>query len=185
VGWALAVFQVTATDPMLSPLPATARTWSLGGLGLVGAVCGATGAALTGAALVAMSRRTGSAQGRDAGTTKDRRLARIAGAISGLVAAALCTYLGALVLTQLLEGSLESLDLVIFAMTAIYATPVCIPTIALVSVPLGIGCAYAGQDLAQVRGKQNPKGWIWLGAAIGGVLGYLLGMLIAATIGYM
>ncbi len=185
VGWALDVFQVTGTDPMLTSLPATSRTWSMAGLALVGAVCGATGGAITGAALVVQSRARSLPADSGAMRAKYKRLVLVAGGISGLIAAVLCTYLAPLVLTMVTEGSLDSLDLTIYALSAVYATPVCIPTIALVSIPMGIGCGYAGLEIARASGRPDPRPWIWLGAAAGGVLGYLLGSLVAVTIGYL
>jgi hypothetical protein len=185
LGWALDVFMVTGTDPTLSPLPATSRTWSMAGLGLMGAVCGATGGAITGAALVMQTRRPAPPQAPEARQAKDTRLVRVAGVISGLVAAVLCTYLAPLILTMLTEGSLDSLDLTIYFLGAIYSTPVCIPTIALVSIPLAIGGGYIGLEIGRTRRKQDPRPWVWCGAAMGGVTGYILGFLVAFAIGQM
>jgi len=109
----------------------------------------------------------------------------VAGVISGLIAAVLCTYLAPLVLTMLMEGSLDSLDLTIYFLSAIYGTPVCIPTIALVSIPLGVGCGYAGLEIARASGRPDSRLWVWCGAAVGGVAGYLLGSLVAFAIGYV
>jgi hypothetical protein len=108
----------------------------------------------------------------------------IAGVISGLLAALLCTYSAPLVLTVLTEGSLASLDLTIFFLSALYGTPVCIPTISLVSIPLAIGCAYVGREIGQASAKPASKLWIWGGAVVGAVLGYVLGYLVAFAIGY-
>ena len=185
MGWALDVFQVTATDPMLSPLPATSRTWSMAGLALMGAVCGATGGTITGAALIVQSRVRVLPPDSVAAQAPYSRRVMIAGGISGLIAAVLCTYLAPLILTVFAEGSLDSLDLTIYALTAIYATPVCIPTIALVSIPMGVGCGYVGLEIGRSCGRPDPRPWIWLGAAVGGVLGYFLGLLVAVTIGYL
>ena len=57
VGWALDVFQVAETVPTTGFIDLPSRTWSMAGLGVMGAVCGATGGAITGAALVLLSRR--------------------------------------------------------------------------------------------------------------------------------
>lgn len=185
VGWALDVFQVTDIDPMLTSLPATSRIWSLAGLALMGVICGATGGAITGAALVLLSRARTLLPEAAAAQAKYRKLVLVAGALCGLVAAALCTYLAPLLLTILVEGSLDSLDLTIYALSAAYSTPVCIPTIALVSIPLGIGCGHVGLEMAGAGGRSDPRPWIWCGAVVGGVLGYLLGNLVAVTIGYL
>jgi hypothetical protein len=86
---------------------------------------------------------------------------------------------------MLMEGSLESVDPTIFFLSAIYASPVCIPTIALVSIPLGIGCGYVGLELGRATGKSDPRIWIWGGAALGGVAGYVLGSLVAFAFGHL
>lgn len=109
----------------------------------------------------------------------------IAGVASGLVAAVLCTYLAPLAVTALVQGSLESVDLVIYFLGAIYRSPVCIPAIALVTIPLAIGCGYAGLEMARAGGRTDPRPWIWCGAAVGGVAGYFLGSLVAFAIAHM
>jgi hypothetical protein len=184
-GWGLDVLVVTATDPALSPLPATSRTWSTVGLAGIGAVCGGTGAAITGAALVLLSRLPGlplDSRTRKAGHAKRVKLA---GVTMGLIAAALCTYLAPLVVTVLSEGSLDSLDLTVFFLTVIAGTPLCVPAIAIVSIPLGIGCGHLGHEIARARGRPESRGWVWAGAALGGVAGYVLGSLAVFAVGHM
>jgi hypothetical protein len=184
VGWGLNVFQVTATDPALSPLPPTSRTWSTGGLAAVGAVCGATGAAITSAALVLRSRVVVPPQKPGGSKAADTRLVNTAGVVCGLIAAVLCTYLAPLVATALIEGSLDSLDLTIFFLGAVGGSLLCIPTYAVVSIPLAIGCGYVGLELARTSGRPSLKPWVWSGAAVGGVAGYVLGSLVAFAIGF-
>jgi hypothetical protein len=185
VGWALDVFLVTETIPTSAFFDVPSRTWSMVGLGVVGAVCGATGGAITGAALVLLSRVPTSPRDGSVRKAKDMRIVNIAGGISGLIAAVLCTYLAPLVLTVLTEGSLESLDLTIFFLSALYGTPLCIPTIAIVSIPLGIGCAYVGLEIGRASRYPDSRLWVWFGAAVGGVAGYVLGSLVAFAIGYL
>jgi hypothetical protein len=102
----------------------------------------------------------------------------------GVVSAMACTWLAPLVQTRLIEGSLESLDMAIFFLQSIYFTPVCVPIIAVVSVPLGIGGAYLGLQLGRAGGRPHAKALVWFGAAVGGVVGYVLGSLIAFATGY-
>jgi hypothetical protein len=186
VAWVLHVFLVTESIPTPggSFLPSVSRTWSTAGVGVVGAVCGATGAAISGAALVLLSRVQAPPQDGGASEAKDTRLVRIVGTISGVIVAVLCTYLAPLVLTMLKEGSLDSLDLTIFFLTALYATPLCVPTIAVVSIPLGIGGGYIGLEMGRAIGRPDSRAWVWSGAAVGGVAGYVLGFLVAFAIGY-
>lgn len=98
------------------------QTWAIEGLITVGAVCGATGGAITGAALVLQSRLPLSRvrvlpQDREMGNVEDKKLTNIAGGISGLTAAVLGTFVAPLVVTILTQGSLDSLDLTIFFFT--------------------------------------------------------------------
>jgi hypothetical protein len=185
VGWALDVFQVTETVPTTAFFDMPTRTWSNQGLALIGALCGALGGAISGAALVLLSRVPALPQDSGVSRPQDTRLVNIAGVISGLGAALLCTYAAPLVLIRLMEGSLDSVDLTIFFMSAIYGSPVCIPTIALVSIPLGIGCGYAGLEIGQATGKSDPRPWVWGGAALGGIAGYLLGSLVAFAFSHL
>jgi hypothetical protein len=185
VGLALDVLRVTETIPTTAFYDLPSRTWSVAGLSVVGAVCGATGGAIAGAALILLSRPP--VPPRDAGveTAKDTRPAKVAGGVSGLLAAVLCTYMGPLVFTVLTEGSLDSLDLTIFFLSAIYGSPVCIPTLALVSIPLSVGCAYVGLELGRASGRLGSKLWVWCGAAVGGVAGYALGSLVVIALGHL
>lgn len=182
VGWALDVFLVTETVPTPAFFDLPSRTWSMTGISLVGAVCGATGGALTGAALLLLSRVPVLPQDYGARKAKDTRLVRVAGVISGLIAAVLCAFLAPLVVTVLTGGSL---DLTIYFLSTLYGTPLCIPTIALVSIPLGVGCGYVGLEIARANGRPDSRPWIWCGAALGGVGGYALGTLVAFAIGYV
>jgi hypothetical protein len=97
----------------------------------------------------------------------------------------LCTYLAPLVVVALEEGSLESVDSVIYFLGAIYRSPVCIPAIALVTIPLAIGCGHVGLEMARASGRADPRPWIWCGAAVGGVAGYFLGSLVAFAIAHV
>ena len=128
VGLALDVLQVTATDPALTRLPATARTWSMSGLVVLGAVCGATGAAITGAALVRLSRAPVQPDGDDVVQAMDRRRVNLAGVVCGLAAAVLCTYVAPLVVTRLTQGSLDSVDMTLYVFQMLYSSTVCVPT---------------------------------------------------------
>ncbi|MEA3334659.1 MAG: hypothetical protein U9R25_02040 [Chloroflexota bacterium] len=184
VGWALEVFLVTETIPTSAFFDLPTRTWSTGGLALMGAVLGATGGAITGATLVLLSRVPTLPQGDELSEARDRRLVVVAGGISGLIAAALCVYTAPLVITKLIEGSLDSLDLTIYFLSALGSTPLCLPTIAVVTIPLAVGGAHAGLEIARVNGRTDSRAWIWSGAAIGGVAGYLLGFLVAFAIGH-
>jgi hypothetical protein len=184
VGWALDVVRVTETIPTAAFFDLPSRTWSMAGLTVVGAVCGATGGAITGAALVFLSRGPDRAQDSGVSKATNTRFVYVVGGISGLVAAVLCIYLAPLVVTKLTEGSLDSLDLTIYAFSALASTPLCLPTIAVVAIPLAVGCGYVGLEIARASGRQDPRPWILLGAAIGGVAGYLLGSLAAFAIGY-
>jgi hypothetical protein len=181
VGWALGVFQVaeTVSSPSSGFIDLPSRTWSMAGLGVMGAVCGATGAAITGAALALRSRKPAPPQDGGEAEAKETRLVRVAGAVCGLLSAALCSYLAPLVLIVLTEGSLESVDLVYYPFSALYFTPVCLPTIAIVSIPLSIACGYLGLELGRACGRPGSRLLVWCGAAVGGVAGYVLGSLVA------
>ena len=120
VGWIADVLRASGTIGMhlFSP-PSLSRTWPIESLITVGAVCGATGGAITGAALVLQSRRPPSRvrvrlHDREIGNDENRRTAVIAGIISGLAAAVLATFVAPLAVTFLEQGSLDSLDLTIF-----------------------------------------------------------------------
>jgi len=184
VGWFLDVFMEAATDPALSSLPSTSRTWSMGGLAVVGAVCGATGAAITGAALVLRSRVAVPPQTPEVRQATDTGLVNTAGAVSGLIAAVLCTCLAPPISTALLGGSPDSLDLAVFFLGTLAGSLLCIPTYAVVSIPLAIGCGYVGLEMARASGGPRFKPWVWCGAAVGGVAGCILGSLVAFAIGH-
>ena len=184
VGWASDVLLVTATDPMLSPLPATARTWSMIGLSAVGAVCGAAGGAFTGAAWVLLSRAPLFPRTTGLRKAEDRRLVNAAGVICGLIAAVGCTYLATLVITDLAQGSVDALDLAIYLLSAIYYAPVCVPALALVAIPLGIAGGHVGLEIGRASGRPGSRPWVWFGAALGGVVGCLLGSLVVFAIGH-
>jgi hypothetical protein len=86
------------------------------------------------------------------------------------------------VLTFLIEGSLESVDLVYYPFSALYFTPVCLPTIAVVSIPLSIACGHVGLELGRAFGRSGSRLLAWLGAVVGGVAGYVLGSLVAFAV---
>ena len=182
MGWALDVFQVAETVPTTGLIDLPSRTWSMAGLGVMGAVCGATGGAITGAALALLSRRPLLPPDGGEAEAKETRLVRVAGAVSGLLSAVLCSHLAPLVLTVLTEGSLESVDLTYYALSALYFTPVCLPTIAVVSIPLSIACAYLGLEIGRASGRPGSRLLVWCGAAVGGVAGYVLGSLVAFSV---
>ena len=182
MGWALDVFQVAETVPTTGFIDLPSRTWSMAGLGVMGAVFGATGGAITSAALVLLSQRRVLLPDGGEVESKQARLVRVAGATSGLLSAALCSYLAPLFLTVLTEGSLESVDLTYYSMSALYFTPVCLPTIAVVSVPLSIACGYLGLELGRASGRPGSRLMVWCGAAVGGVAGYVLGSLVAFSV---
>ena len=156
----------------------------------MGAMCGAIGGAITGTALVLQSRRAAPQapvppEKIDAREAKDRRLVTVAGVVSGLIAALLGAYVAPLVVTALLEGSLQRLDLTIYVFQMVYYSPVCLPTMAIVTIPLGIGGGRLGLEIGRATGRPDSKFWIWCGAVVGGVVGYLLGSLVAFAIGDM
>ena len=184
VGWALDVFQVAETVPSPASgfIDLPSRSWSMAGLGVMGAVCGATGGAITGAALALRSRRPVLPQDGGEAKAKETRLVRVAGVVCGLLSAALCSYLAPLVLTVLTEGSLESVDLTYYPFSTLYFTPVCLPTIAIVSIPLSIACGYLGLEIGRAVGRPGSRLLVWCGAAIGGVAGYFLGSLVAFSV---
>jgi hypothetical protein len=190
VGWVSDALRVSGKTAMLFLLPASlSQTWAIEGLIVAGAVCGATGGAITGAALVLQLRPPPSGvrdlpQDGEMENAKDRRLTNIAGVVSGLTAAVLCTLVAPLIVTILLEGSLDSLDLPIFFLQMFASTPLCILTYAVVTIPLGIGSGRVGLEMARASGKTNVKPWVWCGAAVGGGAGYVLSSLVAFAIGH-
>jgi hypothetical protein len=157
------------------------QNWAIDGLLVVGAICGATGGAITGAALVLQSRRP-----RDRATVDaaDKKLTNIAGVASGLAAALLGTFVAPLQVTLLSQGSLDSPDLLIFFVNIAASGVLCIPTYLVVCIPLGIGGARAGLEIARARGSANVKPWVWCSAVAGGVIGYLLTVLVAFAVGH-
>jgi hypothetical protein len=179
VGWALDVFQVAETVPTTAFVDLPSRSWSMAGLGVMGAVCGATGAAITGAALALLSRVPVLPPDGGEEKAKETRLVRVAGAVCGLLSAMLCSYLAPLVITVLLEGSLASVDLVYYPFSALYSTPVCLPTIAIVSIPLAIAGGHLGLEIGRACGRPGSRLLVWCGAAAGGIAGYVLGSLVA------
>jgi hypothetical protein len=90
-----------------------------------------------------------------------------------------------LVVTVLTQGSLDPLDLTIAFLSAVYYAPVCIPAIAVVAIPLGIGGGHIGLEIARASGRQDSRPWVWFGAAVGGVAGYVLGSPVAFAIGHV
>jgi hypothetical protein len=185
VGWALEVFQVAETIPTTAFIDLPSRTWSMAGLGVMGAVCGITGGAITNTALVLLSRRPVLTPDSDEAEAKETRLVRIAGVVSGLLSAVFCSYLAPLVLIMLKEGSLESVDLTYYPFSALYFTPVCLPTIAIVSIPLSMACAHLGLEIGRASGRPGSKLLVLCGAVAGGIAGYILGSLVAFSVIHM
>ena len=136
------------------------------------------------AALVLLARVPGLPQDLEVRKAKDTRRVNVAGVIFGVVAAALSTYVAPLVLTVLTEGSLESLDLTIYFLTAAAYTPLCIPMIAVVSIPLAIGCGHVGLEIGRAIGRPDSRFLVWCGAFVGGVVGVVLGSLAAFAVGH-
>jgi hypothetical protein len=190
VGWVSDVLRVSGTTALLFLFPSSlSQTWPIEGLIVVGAVCGATGGAITGAALVLQSRRPLSRvwvlpQNREMGNLEDKKLTNTAGVISGLTAAVLCTFVAPLIVTLVTRGSLESLKLTEFLFDMVAGTLLCIPTYAVVCIPLGVGGGCVGLELARASGRTGVRPWVWCGAAIGGVAGYVLSSLVAFAIGH-
>lgn len=182
VAWALDVFVISETIPTTAFVDIPSRSWSMAGLAAVGAVGGAVGGAITGAAWAWLARAPAPSGDAAASKAEGSRLVTVAGIISGFLAATLSIYVAPLVITMLEEGSLDSLDLTIFFMSALYSSPVCLPAIAAVTIPLSIGCGYVGLEVGRAMGRPDSKVWIWLGAALGGVAGYFLGSLVAFSI---
>jgi hypothetical protein len=185
VGWALDVFQVAPTIPTTGFIDLPSRSWSMLGLGVMGAVCGATGGAITGAALARLSGRPVLPPDGGEVEAKERRLVRVAGVVCGLLSAVSCSYLAPLVLTLLIEGSLGSVDLIYYPFSVLYLSPVCLPTLAVVSVPLSIACGYVGLEMGRAIGRPGSRLLVWCGAAVGGVAGYVLGSLVAFSAVHM
>jgi hypothetical protein len=186
VGWGLDVLQVVPTDPSLTRLPPTSRTWSMGGLAVLGTVCGATGAAITAAALVLRSRVSVLPRAHGVSRAKDTRLVNVAGVICGLLAAALCTSVAPLVGAAVAPGPLDpSVDPTIFFCNFLAGTPVCVPAVAVVSIPLAIGCGHIGLEIGRAKGSPHSRPWVWLGAAVGGVAGILLSLLAVFAVSDM
>jgi MFS family permease len=169
-----------STELLLLYSASMSQNWAIEGLMVVGAVCGATGGAITGAALLLQSRLP---QDREMENAADKKRTNLAGIISGLAAAVLGTFVAPLVVTVLTQGSLDSLDLVIFFLDMAAGTVLCIPTYAVVSIPLGIGGGRIGLEIARASGRTDVRPWIWFGAAVGGVAGYVLSSLVAFAIG--
>jgi hypothetical protein len=118
------------------------------------------------------------------GNVEDKKLTNTAGVISGLTAAVLCTFVAPLIVTLVTQGSLESLKLTEFLFDMAAGTLLCIPTYAVVCIPLGIGGGRVGLELARASGRTDVRPWVWCGAAIGGVAGYMLSSLVAFAIGH-
>jgi hypothetical protein len=156
------------------------QNWAIDGLLLVGAVCGATGGAITGAALVLQSRRP---QDREMVDAADKKLTNIAGVVSGLAAALLGTFVAPLKVTLLTQGSLDSPDLTIFLINIAASSVLCVPTYLVVCIPLGIGGGRVGLEIARARRRTDARPWVWFGAVVGGVAGYVLSSLVAFAVG--
>jgi hypothetical protein len=154
-------------------------------LAVSGAVGGAVGGAITGAALVLLSPLPVLPREPAATRAADTRRVIVAGVITGLIATVLCIYLALPVFTVLSDGSGESVDITSGLVYSLAVSPLCMPTIALVSVPLSIACGFAGLEIARTRGQPGSKGWIWCGTAVGGVAGVVLGSLLIFAVGFL
>jgi hypothetical protein len=114
----------------------------------------------------------------------DKKLTNIAGIITGLTAAVLGTFVAPLKVTLLTQGSLDSLELTIFFINIAASGVLCIPTYLVVCIPLGIGGGRIGLEIARARGRTNVRPWVWFGAAVGGIVGYVLSSLVAFAVGH-
>ena len=182
VGWAKDLWRVTS--PMFDLIPSVSLTSSLEDLFLVGAVCGAAGGAITGAALVWLSRRPVLPPERVA-RKEDTRRVTIAGGISGLIAALFCSNVTALFLS-VRAGLVSDLEGLEYWFGPIFFDSVLrLPVFAVLSITLGLGGGYAGLVIGRARGKPDSRPWTWGGAVVGGVLGYILSyLLISVVLGF-
>ena len=182
VGLVLDVHRISGSTELLFLYSASqSQNWAIDGLLVIGAVCGATGGAITGAALVLQSRRPRDREMMDAAAKK---FTSIAGVVSGLAAALLGTFVAPLKVTLLTQGSLDSPDLTIFFINIAASGVLCIPTYLVVCIPLGIGGARIGLEMARASGRTNVRPWVWSGAVVGGLVGYVLSSLVAFAIGH-
>jgi hypothetical protein len=182
VGLLLDVDRISGSNELLFLYSASqSRNWAIEDLVVVGAVCGAIGGAFTGAALIRQSRRPRDSEMVDAA---DKKLANIAGVASGLVAAVLGTLAAPLSVTLLTRGTLDSPEMAIFFINIAASSVLCIPTYLVVCIPLGIGGGRVGLQVARTRWRTGVRPWVWFGAAVGGVIGYLLASLVAFAIGH-
>jgi hypothetical protein len=182
VGLLLDVHRISGSNELLFLYSASqSQNWALEDLLVVGAVCGATGGAITGAALVLQSRRP-----RDRGMVDatDKKLTNIAGVVSGLAAALLGTFVAPLKVSLLSQGALGSPDLVVFFINIAASGVLCIPTYLVVCIPLGIGGGRLGLEMARASGRTDERPWVWFGAVVGGGIGYLLSALVAFAVGH-
>jgi len=182
VGFMLDVHRISGSTELLFLYSASqSQNWAIDSLLVVGAICGATGGAITGAALVLQSRRP---RDREMVDATDKKLTNIAGVVSGLAAALLGTFVAPLKVTLLTQGSLDSPDLTTFFINIAASGVLCIPTYLVVCIPLGIGGGRIGLEMARASGRTNVRPWVWFGAAAGGVAGYVLSSLVAFAIGH-
>jgi len=185
LGWGTDVCVVRDAGSTWDPVPSTSRTWSMAGIALIGAVCGAIGGASTGAALVRMLRQQAPPRDHAAQKPKVTRHVTVAGVISGLIAAVLCAYVAPLVVTVLIEGSLDTVDMMSYVIAVLGGSVLCLPTLGIVSIPLGIGCGHVGLEMGRARGSPDVRPWIWGGAAVGGVAGVVAGSLLVLAVGLL
>ncbi len=182
VGWATDLFLVTRNT--FVPFPSISLNASVEELILVGAVYGAVGGAVTGAALVLLLRQPALPREKVARKAEDTRRVAVAGITSGVIAAVLCSYLTPLLLFAL-AGFLSDLsDLVDFLGAAQADSFLCLPVFGVLSISVCMGGGWAGLAIARARGKPNLHRWIWVGAVVGGVASYVAGsLLIYAVLG--
>lgn len=182
VGLVLDVHRISGSTELLFLYSASpSQNWAIDGLLVVGAIWGATGGAITGAALVLQSRRPWDREMVDAA---DKKLTNIAGVATGLAAALLGTFAAPLKVIFLSQGALGSPDLVVFLINMAARGVLCIPTYLVVCIPLGIGGGRVGLEIARAGGRIDARPWVWFGAAVGGVVGYLLSSLVAFAVGH-
>ena len=182
VGWAKDLWRVTRTT--FVPIPSVYLTSSLADLFLVGAVYGAAGGAITGAVLIWLLRRPVLPPERVARKEDTRRVA-IAGGVSGLIAAVLCSYVTPLVLLMRAGSVSDFDDLANFFGAIVSDSVFCLPVFVALSITLSLGGGYAGLIIGRARGEAGSRSWIWGGAVVGGVLGYVLGsLLMSAVLGF-
>jgi len=182
VAWATDLFLVTMPRNTLMPFPSVSLTASVGELILVGAVYGVVGGAVTGAALVWWLRQPALSREKVARKAEDTRRVAVAGVISGVIAAVLCSYLTPLLFFAL-AGSLSDPSRLADLLGAVLADSfLCLPVFGVLFISVCMGSGWAGLAIGRARGKPNLSPWIWVGAAVGGVASYVVGSLLVYAV---